>query len=195
MKKINIIFIVLLLSLALFSQTNFLKNVHADSSESVVCPDVNDSHSECDYSGAVGIQNAINAATPGSKVKIMRGTYFPTNKISVNKSVVIEGEGRDKTVISGSHMQAATVFVITGNSSVDVSVQDLRIEHGNAGTNGLDIRGSLVAKVYRNEFSYNGGHGIHIDTNGNASRLYIVGNVIQSNKGGGINIHSAGNAI
>ncbi len=69
------------------------------------------------------IQEAIDAASPGDRIFVYKGTYY--EHVKVNKSVSLRGEDRSKTVIDGNG--TGTVVSVTANN---VTIYRFTIQEG-----------------------------------------------------------------
>ena len=81
----------------------------------------------CSYTS---IQEAINAAAPGSKIVIAAGTY--EGRLEINKNVKLRGAGADETVISGGGVLRGGVNggVVSISSPAQVKITGVTITGG-----------------------------------------------------------------
>ena len=121
----------------------------------------------CD--GDCSLREAMAAAGIGNKIDIPEGTYTLTvgPELVIDKFLILEGAGRDLTIIQAAPGPGLATHRVLSVGSVTVSIADITIRYGNA-VGGL-------------------GGGIYI---GNSSRLILVDAAIQDNStdsaGGGI---------
>jgi hypothetical protein len=92
------------------------------------------------------IYSAIERAGEGDTIFISEGTYFPNNPrmlgvgIHLDKSIILHGEGRDRTFIDGN----TDKLVLSLGIRIEVSVLDLTIQNGGTGEGGTIGRGIEV---------------------------------------------------
>ena len=72
------------------------------------------------------VQDAINAANPGDTVQVASGTYYHSSTLSVNKSLTIQGAGRDATEL-GKAGAASTYDISVNITASSVTIKDLTL--------------------------------------------------------------------
>jgi nitrous oxidase accessory protein NosD len=77
------------------------------------------------------IQEAINNANEGDTVFVRNGTY--SGPIVINKSLTLEGENRDSTVIDGGTNEPSGSIVLVAADNVKIS--GFTIQHCRSGGN------------------------------------------------------------
>jgi parallel beta-helix repeat protein len=132
-----------------------------------------------DYSNsdaATVIQNAIDALTNGGKIFIKRGTYLISTSITMKSSIVLEGEGYNKTILKLANNVNDTLIKIGDgtNTIARVEIKELTLD-GNKDNNSA-------------------GHGIHVNTV-ELCRLLVKNVYIQYFKEHGIYLEHGGGAI
>jgi parallel beta-helix repeat protein len=130
------------------------------------------------YVGGIGagnytkIQWAIENATVGDTVFVYAGAY--NEKVILNKTINLTGEGRDVTIINNSGLGGDTVK-ITANY---VNISGFTITNGrsywDSGICAVNVNGS---RIYNNNVS-NNGYGIYL---GNSNLSIISGNLLSQN--------------
>ncbi|MCJ2556432.1 MAG: right-handed parallel beta-helix repeat-containing protein [Candidatus Thermoplasmatota archaeon] len=151
------------------------------------------------------IQTAVNAANPGDTVYVYGGIY--RENIVVTKSVFLNGESRETTIIDGHNgpegilfaANSATVsgFTITnGYPGIRIGAVDNCVVSSNIisnGYRGIDVFDTDGTVIVDNIISSNGYNGIELSTSGNA---HVANNVVSSNERSGIYMDSSvGNTI
>jgi parallel beta-helix repeat protein len=162
------------------------------------------------------IQQAINGAVPGDKVYVRSGTYY--EHVTINKSLTLQGEDRENTIIDGGG--SGKVVTVTSTSNVTVSGLTIR-NSGNStaipqaagivlyyashslireciitsnGLNGLYANQSWYTTIQNCDISYNEPDSIQDGEIRGAIHLRsslnsaITGNNIYENKGIGITV-------
>jgi len=74
-----------------------------------------------DYAGtdaSTVIQNAVNALASGGKILIKTGTYTLSNTIYVEPGVVVEGEGKDATILNAPSGKPAFAYIQPSGTGV-----------------------------------------------------------------------------
>lgn len=123
------------------------------------------------------IQDAINAASPGDTIYVYSGTYY--ENVLVNKSLTLQGEDRDTTIIDGGG--SGIVVYITSNS-VDMSGFTATGSGGNWGECGISLYGVSGCNIYDNKYISNY-FGIWLDY---SNYNNITDNILLSNDKRGI---------
>lgn len=77
------------------------------------------------------MQEAINNASPGDTILVSSGTYY--EHIVVNKTLTLQGENRDTTIIDGEYLLASVVNVTANN----VKFSSFTIQHCSGGGRAL----------------------------------------------------------
>ena len=78
------------------------------------------------------IQQAINAAIPADTVYVRAGTYY--EHVTIGKSLTLQGEDRETTIIDGG----ATGKVVTAVSTSNVTVSGFTVRNGGSSSQGYD---------------------------------------------------------
>jgi len=131
------------------------------------------------------IQDAINVSFNGDIIRVMPGYYQEI--LNVNKSVSLQGSGREQTTISGFGEGGGDMIGISVN---DVSISGFTVTDGDTGillvyVNNITIENSTI--------SWNGEYGIGLVSSDNCT---IYGNTVTGNGLYGIYVHdSSGNSI
>jgi len=130
-----------------------------------------------------GIQDAINAASPGDTIYVYNGTY--PEHVVVNKTVTIIGENKSATIVDGE----GTGIVIHSNVA-DVEIGGFTIQNGGVYPNSGMIIGSCVNNTIRDNIIRNNAYGITlIGSNG----CNIINNLIINCSWAGIQIKDSSN--
>lgn len=90
----------------------------------------------CDFSASAGIQQAIDTAQINDNIHIREGTYVLDSHISIIwKRLRIEGDGFQKTIISGENLPEGrnTALEIQGS---EISLGKMQIKGGNKNSDG-----------------------------------------------------------
>lgn len=116
------------------------------------------------------IQAAINGAGSGDTIQVSAGTYY--ERVVVNKSVTLLGEGRETTVLDGE-FKLETIIKVTAND-VKVSGFELRKTGWGWARAGVEIYGADNCTV-TNNLLYHTAHQIRLDR---SQGTKVVGNVI-----------------
>jgi nitrous oxidase accessory protein NosD len=113
---------------------------------------VDDDKIQCPTATFTSIQDAINAASPGSLIRVCPGTY--PEQLSIDKSLSIEGDNgaillpsnmvANATGSSGTPI-AAAIFV---KEAADVEIQGLIVDTANSGISGCSP--DLIGILYQN---------------------------------------------
>ena len=114
------------------------------------------------------IQDAIDNATAGDTIYISTGFY--TEQLSVDKSIVLEGENRDTTIINGT----ATMFSVTADN---VSISDFTVGYTGCACYALcavELTNSQNTRVINNVIA-SGDFGIRVV---NSTKVIIANNSI-----------------
>ena len=129
-----------------------------------------------------GIQEALDASETldGHAIRVGVGVFF--EHVTVNKSVLLEGESRYESIIDGGG--AGTVIYVTAN---EVEVRNLSIRNG---TFGLWLHHSNNSRILDNTFSI-GSYGIRLYHSRNSS---VAGNHVSAYSHSGIELDSSGNS-
>lgn len=96
-------------------------------------------------SGNGSVQNAVDAVATGGTVNIAAGTYREDSDILVQRSVTLQGQGRDSTVLEGG--AAHRVLTLSGaggwdlSDDIDVTIDGLAVKDGSSN------RGSGIAAL------------------------------------------------
>jgi hypothetical protein len=113
------------------------------------------------------ITYAIGQANPGNSINIAAGIY--TEWFIVDKSLSLQGAGKDSTIIQGSSQQGEGISrVVTIPKRLIVGISDMTIRHGNVIGGGSSGRGGGIGienseltlenvDLLRNEATYGGG--------------------------------------
>jgi parallel beta-helix repeat protein len=155
------------------------------------------------------IQEAINAANDGDTVNVAAGTYY--ENLIVNKSITLQGAGRDATIINGQYINTTIAIqrpnvVVTGfevsygkNESIRIvspatncQIYNNKITFGFE--RGVAIFSSTYDQIYDNivhdiGFSYPGSHGGIESLNSN--NIDVYGNTVYSCSTWGIGTNNA----
>lgn len=116
------------------------------------------------------IQAAINSAEPGDTIQVSAGTYY--ERVVVNKSVALLGEGRESTILDGENA-LETIIKVTAND-VKVSGFELRKTGWGWARAGVEIYGADNCVVADNLLNHTC-HQIRLDR---SQGTKVVGNVI-----------------
>ncbi len=131
------------------------------------------------------IQEAINSASSGDLIFVHKGTYY--EDLVVNKSVLLVGEDRDLTVISGYGNQSQVIYVLASGTSVkDLTVRNLLQPYGSGiivGSGGNVIRHNKIEDSY---------YGLWISSSNNND---VSDNIISNNTDGLTLTFSSNNAF
>ena len=113
---------------------------------------VDDDKIQCPTATFTSIQDAINAASPGSLIRVCPGTYI--EQLSIDKSLSIEGDNgaillpsnmvANTTGSSGTPI-AAAIFV---KEAADVEIEGLIVDTANSGITGCSP--DLIGILYQN---------------------------------------------
>lgn len=125
------------------------------------------------------IQDAIDAASPGDTVYVLSGTY--NENVSIEKSLTLEGEGKNNTIIST--MSVAPIIDIRGTSNV--IIRNLTIK--NDGREGVYIRNSSDISLVNNNISGVYRECVRIE---GSTDISIVGNSINASTRTGMTLIS-----
>ena len=126
MRKISLlVFLLLSVSLAI---PHIAATQDSDSKPDLL---VDDDKVQCPSATFTSIQDAINAASPGSVIRVCPGTYG--EQLSINKSLIIEGD--NGAVVLPSSMVANT----TGSSGTPIAAAILVKNAANVGIEGLIV--------------------------------------------------------
>jgi nitrous oxidase accessory protein NosD len=113
---------------------------------------VDDDKVQCPTATFTSIQDAINAASPGSLIRVCPGTY--PEQLSIDKSLSVEGDNGavvlpnnmvvNTTGLSGTPI-AAAIFV---KEAADVEIEGLIVDTANSGITGCSP--DLIGILYQN---------------------------------------------
>jgi nitrous oxidase accessory protein len=133
--------------------------------------------SGCDFSS---IQTAIDAATSGDTINVLSGTY--NEQIIIDKSLILQGENRDTTIIDGGG--TGDVVLINADNVVFKGFKIINSGENPSGLpyNGIKLLSANYCMVSDNIVS-NNDHGIALWTSSNNN---LVENNIASNNNVGI---------
>lgn len=81
--------------------------------------------SQVNLATAAIIQNGVDVAAAGATLTLAAGTFFDPNTVTIDKDLVLQGQGADATAISGNN--AFRVFQIAGGT---VALNDLAVVDG-----------------------------------------------------------------
>lgn len=73
------------------------------------------------------IQAAIDAANPGDTIAVHSGTY--NELIVINKALILQGDGRDTTIIDGINGTGAEVTVVNITASGNVTISGFTVKN------------------------------------------------------------------
>ncbi|MDG6219674.1 MAG: NosD domain-containing protein, partial [Candidatus Thermoplasmatota archaeon] len=118
------------------------------------------------------IQDAIDNASDGDTVFVFNGFY--QENIVVSKSVIIQGEDREKTIIDGNHLDVIYV------SNSWVTIKCFTIQNGWTGISLSFISDTTISE---NTITNNKRYGIYLWDSADHT---LSGNTIKDNNGGGI---------
>ena len=155
------------------------------------------------------IQDAINASSDGDTVFVYNGTYY--ENIVVNKSITLQGENRDNTVIDGNGNNDYLIYILSNNvsftgflvqNSGNIGILLLDVTNNNITDNivknnddGICLENSKNCIINQN-YLFNNGQG-SLDYNiglwDNSSNNTIKDNNISDSRGFGIRIASSSN--
>lgn len=126
----------------------------------------------CDH---VGIQAAIDAASPGDVVSVQNGTY--RENLVVDKPIVLRnsGDGTDRPIVDAGGRGSAVTLVADG-----VTLQGFVLENGGFGWAGIEVRSKENA-IRGNLITDNRWYGIFLE---GAEGCVIEENVVWMNKYG-----------
>lgn len=153
------------------------------------------------------VQEGINAATNGSTVRVMVGTFAENIDIGVigsGKVITIEGGYTNNCTLSGAGISTITATV--AGSTIDVSggsivkLKNLTVSGGTLSGAGLDVLGSSQVTLDNTDLINNNGAnggGIYI---GSGSQVTLTnGSLVQNNTasyaGGGASVYGRLNAL
>jgi len=119
------------------------------------------------------IQEKIDAAKPGETVFVEEGIFF--ERLVINKSLKLIGEGHDKTVIDGE--QKGTVIVISNVENVVIKGFKIRNSALGSGYGGIIVKNSRNVTIIDNNVT-NCCFGIWCE---NMSDSRIEGNIVKRN--------------
>lgn len=127
------------------------------------------------------VQQAIDAAPPGSTILVSSGTY--AEHLLINKSLNLLGESKDSTVLDGGGN--GTVMTVTAN---EVVVDGFKIMNGKYGVNmtrsdNSTVSGNLILSNYE---------GIRVVESNNDS---LVGNVLANNDLHAVDLSTGSNVL
>jgi hypothetical protein len=122
---------------------------HGDEHQLIVAVD----KSKCPDAKFTKIQDAVNAAEPGSHIRVCPGTY--PEQVSISKSLAIEGDNGAIVMPSGVVQNTTSLFdgtpvaaVVLVRNTDDVTLTNLTVDAGNNGINGCAP--ILIGVFYRN---------------------------------------------
>jgi hypothetical protein len=137
-----------------------------------VCP------SGCDFTA---IQPAVDSALSGDTIRISSGVY-PGSVSITDKSLVLQGDGPDRTVIREDPLSESPIVILSCSQSFPITIQDLAITNTHSGiyarAPGLDNSGCEL----KLENSSVTGNGVGISHRG--STLSIEDSVVANNEQG-----------
>lgn len=130
------------------------------------------------------IQTAIDRAKDGDTINVFPGTYM--ENIHIDKSLVINGAGKDKTIVDGR--KAGPVFRIGDtNPSANVYIYGINIQNGlsheGGGISNDGILSVIDSIIFRNNASYGGG--IYNGGTATLTNSTVSGNTANSEGGNG----------
>jgi len=136
---------------------NAIKYPTSDNSTIFVSPNGNDENDGLSLENPKKtITSAVNAAQTGQTIKVKPGTYKET--LTINKDIILVGEGSDKTIIDGNNNGSC----ITINKNCNVTMDGFTLINGHPWFygGGVDNRGYLTLKncdLHSNYAKYGGG--------------------------------------
>jgi parallel beta-helix repeat protein len=120
------------------------------------------------------IQEAINSASEGETILIRQGVYAIDYPVLVNKTVILTGESRNKTIIDGQGLATALCNILADNAEV----RNLTLRNGQTSFSyGFHLKNVKQAKI-ENCYIRNCTHGVYIT---NSSNCEISRNLIANN--------------
>jgi fibronectin-binding autotransporter adhesin len=93
-----------------------------------------------------GLQEAINAASPGATITLCAGTWQLTSTVVIAKNLTLVGAGAGRTVLDGGRSPSGPggVRVLEISGGVTVTLRDLAITKGNATGASFPIGGGIL---------------------------------------------------
>ena len=132
------------------------------------------------------IQQAIDNASDGDTIIVYNGEYCES--IVINKSLTIQGENMNTTIIEGNHSASYVIKIIADN----VSIEGFSII-GPSHFSGIELHKSDNVTIYNCKINVSSGIGIKID---NSSNSTVLDCIISANfEGIGIGFQSHNNTI
>jgi parallel beta-helix repeat protein len=117
----------------------------------------------------------------GEAVLIGPGTY--RENLTITKSVVLRGAGRDKTIIT---TQASTPVVLVSGSQIQVTLEGLALT--GASSDGLSVRGQAQVTVQNSTVSGNGDDGLDV---GDSAQVTLQNSQLSGNGSDGLEVNGS----
>jgi len=103
------------------------------------------------------IQNAVNNASTNDTIYVFNGTYY--ENIIINKSIILTGESKDSTIISGVNFETG-IIVICNTTNVSISNFNITSLNQNLSVSGITIRRDSRNIAVKNNIISNNHYGI-----------------------------------
>jgi len=148
------------------------------------------------------IQECINKAQAGDTILIAEGTYM--ENLIIEKSLILEGVGRDKVKIQAA-ARGKPVIQLMSDNLIEVVIQGLTISGAkNVSSSrictdrsaglcpyGISIRGQVRAAIQESKVSDNQGDGLWVD---DSSMVILINSIISSNGNNGLSVRGSARA-
>jgi len=184
--KITIVLILVMLSLSCLTSVSYIEICKASDPPTFY---VDDDNTAGPWDGSSGhpyryIQDAINAASPGNRIKVLEGTYSENLVISSNKtSLDLFGEDKSITTITGGGSGDVITISATG-----VDLSDFTIKSSGSGSTNAAIKLNASNCVIVGNIISNNKHGFYIY---DCNNIKIYYNTITNNIGNGIYLENS----